>query len=216
MQTRWREVDPAAVERRYDRIAPLYAIFETLWLPAGLRAVAVARLALVPGSAVLEVGCGTGSNLAHLVRAVGARGRVYGVDRSERMLAVARRRCERERWPNCTLLRADAAGYALPAVDGVLFSLCYCTMAHRADVLRKAWQQLRPGGRLVIFDSQVPAGPLRAVARALMFVVSRATVLGNPDVRPLEDVQELVPAPAVDVTHHVFGSYAIVRAVKPG
>jgi len=32
-------------------------------------------------------------------------------------------------------------------IDGVLFSLSYNTMPHHRMVLRRAWDQLRPGGR---------------------------------------------------------------------
>jgi demethylmenaquinone methyltransferase/2-methoxy-6-polyprenyl-1,4-benzoquinol methylase len=213
MRLRWRETDPAAVERRYDSLAPFYAVFETLWLPRGLRARAVERLTLSRGDAVLEVGCGTGSNLRLLVRAVGPDGHVYGVDRSSGMLAVARRRCARGHWSNCELVQSDAADYEIPPVDAALFSLCYGTMAHRLDVLRAAWDHLKPGGRLVIFDAAPPAGRVGALVRVVMFVLSRASVLGNPDVRPWEDLRIL--APRVDLTQHHFRTYVIARATKP-
>jgi len=58
----------------------------------------IAALDLRPGARVLDVGCGTGLNLAPLLGRVGPTGRVVGVDRSDKMLAQAR-----ARWP-------DAAG----------------------------------------------------------------------------------------------------------
>jgi SAM-dependent methyltransferase len=48
------------------------------------------HLALRPGEAVLDIGCGTGAMLVPLREAVGERGRVVGVDYSPRMLARAR------------------------------------------------------------------------------------------------------------------------------
>jgi hypothetical protein len=44
-------------------------------------------------------------------------------------------------------------------LDGVLFSLSYNTMPDHRSVLRRAWDQLVPGGRLVIMDAKVPLGP---------------------------------------------------------
>ncbi len=58
----------------------------------------IAALDLRPGARVLDVGCGTGLNLAPLLGRVGPAGRVVGVDRSDKMLAQTR-----ARWP-------DAAG----------------------------------------------------------------------------------------------------------
>ena len=59
-------------------------------LPPGLRRKAVGRLGLHGGETVLEVGCGTGRNLPLLCEAVGADGRVVGVDASGGMLERAR------------------------------------------------------------------------------------------------------------------------------
>jgi arsenite methyltransferase len=52
-----------------------------------------------PGWRVLEVGCGPGHLAAELVDIVGPDGRVYGVDVSEQMLALATQ-------PNVELVRA--------------------------------------------------------------------------------------------------------------
>ena len=67
------------VRRRYRAVAVLYPLFEiALALPPGARDRAVAALALPDGGSVLEVGCGTGRNLARLRSAVGPDGHVAG------------------------------------------------------------------------------------------------------------------------------------------
>jgi ubiquinone/menaquinone biosynthesis C-methylase UbiE len=50
----------------------------------------VERLRLKRGSAVLDVGCGSGASAIPAAKIVGPQGRVVGVDLAERLLAMAR------------------------------------------------------------------------------------------------------------------------------
>jgi ubiquinone/menaquinone biosynthesis C-methylase UbiE len=150
---------------RYDRVARLYSTLEPLYLifpPARRRA--VIALGLKPGDVVLEVGAGTGRNFPYLVEAVGPSGTVIGVDASEGMLAEAARLIERRGWSNVQLLRQDAARLQLDRdLDGVLFSLSYSVLPEPRPALRRAWELLRPGRRVVVMDmglDRSPLGPL--------------------------------------------------------
>lgn len=211
----WVDFDSAFVRRRYDRLAAMYPLFEWLfWLPRGIRSEAVNWLGLPPGSRVLEVGCGTGRNFAHLLNSIGPGGQLYGVDLSERMLEQARVLCSRNGWRNVTLLLSDATKYSLPEpVNGVLFSLCYSTMPHHRRVLLHAWDQLRAGGRLVILDCKLPSGMVGHLVRPWMIFVSRATVLGNPDVWAWEELREV--AGHCELGERLGGTYFICVANKP-
>jgi len=211
----WTEYDPQFVRRRYNRLASIYLFFEWLfWIPRGIRPRAVARLNLRPGDQVLEVGCGTGRNLSYLSRAVGPDGRVYGVDISEGMLAKAKLLCDKKGLSNVTLLHTDAAETEMPqVVDGAIFSLSYATMRYRKQILRRAWKQLKPGGRLVMLDSKVLSGFLGRLTYPLLSRILKLTVLGNPDIDELKEVRELTGE--VEVEELQFGTYFIARAVKP-
>jgi len=181
------------VRSRYRRLAAIYPLLEPfLWLPGGIRARAVRRLSLHPGSRVLEVGCGTGRNLSLLASAVGTTGRVYGVDVTPEMLAVARATVRREGWTNVVLLEGDAETLELPEpVDAVLFSLSYTVIPRHRAVLERTWKQLKPGGRVVVLDGGVPDGGLGDVLRPLELAISRRTVLGHPERRPWDDLRTL-------------------------
>ena len=211
----WIEYEPQVVRRRYDRLASIYVFFEWLfWLPRGIRPRAVTRLDLKAGDRVLEVGCGTGRNLPYLSQAVGPDGYVYGIDISEGMLAKAREACDKNGWTNVTLIRSDAAEYELPeAVDGAIFSLSYCTMRRRKQALRYAWQQLKPGGRLVMLDAKVLTGSIGRLTYPLLSWILKLTVLGNPDVEELSDLREL--SGQVEVEELQFGTYFIACVMKP-
>jgi len=118
---------------------------------AEAQALAAARLAGCPdGGDLLDVPCGFGRHSVPLAR---AGYRVVGVDRSEALLAEARRRARGERWPK--LVRADYR--ELPFADGsfdaavnLFSSLGYLGDAEDTKVLAEIRRVLRRGARLVI------------------------------------------------------------------
>jgi len=211
--TGWSDFDPDFIRKRYNRLAPIYPFFEyVFWLPQGIRSRATSKLGLTAGSRVLEVGCGTGRNFASLVRCVGKSGHIYGVDFSEGMLAVAERECRRRGWRNVTLLKQNAHDYALSEpVDGVLFSLSYEVIPRHREALQHAWAQLRPGGCLVVLGQTTPPGKLGRWLRPLGILTSRATVLGDPDRCPWDDLRRHTEL--VDHEQLRFGYY-ICRGTK--
>ncbi len=125
---------------------------------------AVLARALCPGraEAVLEYGCGTGGNLAHLAR-VFPQARLSGCDVSEKSLALAG-----EAFPDAALylLGRDPlprAAFDLVFVAGVLH---HVPPADRPGVFAAMAAALAPGGRLALFEHN-PANPLtrKVVAR---------------------------------------------------
>jgi SAM-dependent methyltransferase len=103
-----------------------------------------------PGGAVLDLGCGPGWTSLFLARAGYD---VVGVDISERMIEVARDRSRRENTP-AKFLVADMEELALERSDfdaAVMFdSLHHCP--GYAEVIRRAWAHLRPGGCVLLFE----------------------------------------------------------------
>src|SRR6266496_2884009 len=163
--TKWTDFDPPFIRHRYNWIANFFPFFECLFLlPPGIRREATNQLHLCPGNRVLEIGCGTGRNLHLLHQAVGSEGHIYGVDLSEGMLEKAKELRAKQGWENVSLIHSDAINFSSPEeVDAVFFSLSYATIPHHKQVLEHAWNQLRPGGNLVIMDAKLPAGILGKV-----------------------------------------------------
>ncbi len=212
---RLRQYDADFVRRRFNRLAAFYRVFDLLLLlPPGLAAEAVRRLGLHAGARVLEVGCGTGRNIPQLLRAIGPTGHLYGIDLSEGMLSRAEKLCERNGWRNVTLLHGEATSYRLPEpVGGVIFSLSYSVIPNHQEALRHAWSYLRPGGSVVIMDGKLVPGAVGKPVRPLVLLTMKATVLGNPDKRPWDDLRELTDQ--VEVTETALGSYFICQGTKP-
>ncbi|MHB2170067.1 class I SAM-dependent methyltransferase [Alsobacter sp. R-9] len=137
----------AGVQEAYDRWSRTYDATDNPMVHAATQI--IAPLAADAGSLrVLEVGCGTGRNLAAFVAAGAAF--VAGCDLSQGMLAAAR-----SRHAGLLLVAADATT-ALPFADGAadlaLFSLVLEHVEDLRPVVAEAARVLRPGGRLVIVE----------------------------------------------------------------
>jgi ubiquinone/menaquinone biosynthesis C-methylase UbiE len=121
---------------------------------------------LAPGTAVVDVGCGTGT-LAITLAAGGAE--VIGVDGDPEVLALAHAKpaAETVQWR-----KGLATALPLPgaSADRVVMSLLlhHLDPAGKRTALAEAVRVLRPGGRLHVADWGRPGDPLmRAAARAL-------------------------------------------------
>lgn len=118
------------------------------------------RLAIGAGSAVLEVGSGSGGPAVYLATARGCR--VTGVDINEHgvrnSIALARARGVADR----TEFRAVDASRPLPfpaaSFDAVLSNDAMCHIRDRGTVLRDWHRVLRPGGRALFSDAMVLTG----------------------------------------------------------
>ncbi|MFE4336411.1 class I SAM-dependent methyltransferase [Streptomyces sp. NPDC056831] len=124
-------------------------------------AAAVHSLALGPGDAVLDAGCGTGRALPALRAAVGPRGAVLGVDLTAAMLESAVR-AGRDR--SGALLLADVARLPLrpQSLDAVFAAGLISHLSHPGPDLAELARVVRPGGQLALFH---PIGRAALAAR---------------------------------------------------
>jgi SAM-dependent methyltransferase len=151
-----------------------------LWERAGVHA----------GAAVLDVGCGPGYGTLDLARLCGERGRVHGVDVSERFLGHLRAEAERSALRHVTTQLADVQTMALPAntFDVAWCRWVLCFVPDPAAVLARVAAALKPGGRFAIQDyyrytGVVLAPPSDAFARVVRGVdASWRASGGDPDV----------------------------------
>lgn len=111
---------------------------------------ALARLRLHPGESALDIGCGPGFTTADIWQEVMPSGRVVGVDISESMIALARRRN-----PSAEIKMADATKLPEPdgSFDAALAVQVYEYLPDLAAALADLHRVLRPGGRAVIVDT---------------------------------------------------------------
>lgn len=130
----------------------LEAVYQTPDM-VGQRCRVLEALGPAPGEAILDIGSGPGLLAQDIAKAVGPDGRVVGIDPSEAMLAMARKRCAEQPWAAFE----DGEATDLPVDDGA-FDAAVSTQVYEyvADIpkaLAALRHALRPGGRAVILDT---------------------------------------------------------------
>jgi SAM-dependent methyltransferase len=226
----------------------LYSATETASVPDDALRVSLgcgnptALAALVPGQTVLDLGSGGGIDVLLSARRVGPTGRVYGLDMTDEMLALARENQQKAGATNVEFLKGSIEAIPLPdrSVD-VIISNCVINLAADKDAaLREAFRVLRPGGRFAVSDvvvhGDVPADVRRnmelwvgCVAGALgdREYQDKLTAAGFTDVSveswreySLDDARTFLAAGGLDVdalATQVEGKIAsaFIRATKP-
>jgi arsenite methyltransferase len=108
-----------------------------------------------PGEHVLDIGSGPGFLACEIAAIVGEEGSVHGVDPSESMLAIAAHR-ERVAGSAPTEFRAgDAVALPYPdaSFDAAVSTQVYEYVEDMPTALAEARRVLRPGGRLLVLDT---------------------------------------------------------------
>lgn len=99
------------------------------------------------GERVLDVACGTGVLACAAAQRAGAEGAVAGLDASEEMLAVARRKNAKIEWKHG---RAESLPFPDASLDRVVSQFGFMFFDDRSAALREMMRVLRPGGRLAV------------------------------------------------------------------
>ena len=119
----------------------------------------VERLRLRPGEAVLDVSCGTGTDLITMSEMTGGEGLLAGVDLSMVMLRVTQRKLD-ERGVRADLYRANAS--YLPFEDCTFDSLYHFgglnTFGDKHRAIKEMFRTTKDDARMVIADEGLAPG----------------------------------------------------------
>ena len=118
-------------------------------------------LPLRVGNTVLDVGCGTGDLAIEIMKRVGTRGQVVGIDGSEEMIARARQKAQRRHLPiEFRVEHAETLSFPDHRFDVVVSSLVFHALpgSLKLSVLTTIARVLKEGGHLVIIDFLASSG----------------------------------------------------------
>lgn len=185
------DFSPGTIQARMDRMyapqIPVYDLTRKYYLLGRDRL--IAGIDARPGEALLEVGCGTGRNLAAIGRRYPGVA-LHGLDAAAPMLAAAERTLRKGGVADRTRLARGVAealdlerlfGRAEP-VDHVVVSYTLSMVDDPEAALRMALQALRPGGRLHLIDFSDGAGLPAWFRRMLTGWLARFGVRHRPEV----------------------------------
>lgn len=180
----------------WDRVAPAWDKWdknlEQSLTFVSYRLIGDARIC--PGQRVLDLGCGTGYPSILAAQAVGSKGTVVGLDLSENMLAVARRKAGESGVKNISYHAKDVTSlsYDAASFDAVISRFCLMFLPDIHGALKEIARVLKNGG---YFSAAVWSTPDK-----------------NPFVRiPMEVLKKFIeiPSPLPDQP-------GIFRLAKPG
>jgi SAM-dependent methyltransferase len=197
---------------------------------------------LAEGETALDLGSGGGIDVLLSARRVGPTGKVYGLDMTDEMLALARDNQRKAGIDNVEFLKGEIENIPLPdnSVD-VIISNCVINLSGDKDrVLQEAFRVLKPGGRFAVSDV-VTRGDVSVQVReqVLLWVGCIAGALRDEEYRDkltnagfqsigveptrvyaIEDAREFLAGKGVNVdalAPQAEGKFisAFIRAVKP-
>lgn len=197
---------------------------------------------LQEGETVLDLGSGGGIDVLLSAKRVGPRGKAYGLDMTDEMLALANENKRRAGAENVEFLKGEIERIPLPdaSVD-VIISNCVINLSgDKRKVLAEAFRVLKPGGRFAVSDvvvrGDVPAEFrtnmelwIGCVAGALeeqeFLDLLRTVGFENPSIEPTrvykaEDAAAFLTGSGLDAmgfASQIDGKFmgAFVRASKP-
>jgi demethylmenaquinone methyltransferase / 2-methoxy-6-polyprenyl-1,4-benzoquinol methylase len=156
---------PDDVREMFDRITPAYDRMNrvmSLGMDRRWRTLAVRAAAVAPGGRAIDVCCGTGDLAIALLDVVSTRGRVVGLDFSERMLAAAAAKSSQVEW-----VRGDALDlpFAAAEFDAATIGFGMRNLADHEHGFAEMRRVVRPGGRVVCLELTEPPAAVAPLAR---------------------------------------------------
>ena len=150
------------VEEMFDNIAPTYdklnhimsLNIDRIWRRRVMRIVRRSKAVKI-----MDVATGTG-DLAIAIAKRADRTQILGVDLSEEMLAVARRKVQKQGLEERIMLeKGDAENLSMVAdgsIDAVTVAFGVRNFENIERGLREMWRVLKPGGKLVVLEFSTP------------------------------------------------------------
>lgn len=186
-----------------------------LWSKQAAEAWEMARFR--PGHHLLDVGCGPGFATTDLAQLVGERGRVLGVDVSERFISFLKARAAAIGLSQVEAEVGDVQSLNLPdaSFDGAYVRWVLCFVSQPDRVIRAVARALKPGGVFVLQDYYYYRGlsicPSKPVVRKVVEAVDQSWRMRGGD----PDIGKRLPTMLRQAGFEVTRIEPLVRAARP-
>ncbi len=188
-------------ESLFDNFARYYFLtdFVSLGMAQSVRRKAIERSELKAGSTVIDLMCGTGNNIRHLRKMLGARFNYIGIDASEKMIFIGKKRTADHE--NYDFMKSDVLDFNN---DDIKADHIICTYGLKcieenqykifADQINRL---LAVGGKITLTEFQSPKNPvIKAIFNTYLNVFYSALCLvfcGNN--APVKTLMRCLSAP---------------------
>jgi len=154
-----------AARRRYNRIAPVYDLMESIIERSRYSAWRQVLWSKVEGKEILEVGVGTGKNFPYYPENAD----VTAIDFSEKMLSRAREKARKQEL-KVHLFQMDVQNLEFEdnTFDAVVGSFVFCSVPDPVRGLMEVERVCKPGGKVVLLEHVLSANRIVALMMNLV------------------------------------------------
>jgi ubiquinone/menaquinone biosynthesis C-methylase UbiE len=178
--------DSAAIQKRYNRIAPYFEGLEAVMEGLVFKAWRKKCWEKAQGNHILEVGVGTGKNFDYYP----ADARITAIDFSKEMLKRAAQKQTRKNIAvELDLMDVQSLYFADNSFDTVIATFVFCSVPLPLKGLKELYRVCRPGGQVVLLEHVLSSKP--ALAKLMNFInpLVLASVGANINRNTLKNVQ---------------------------
>lgn len=171
----------------------------------------ISMLNLNPGDSVLFIGIGTGEDLRFIPEGVN----VTGIDITEEMLEVARKKVQKLGLKDAKILKMDGQNldFQENQFDYVVLNLILSVIPNGHKCLSEAFRVLKPGGKIVVFDKFLEDNAKPNFMRKFFNNITKA--LGTDINRRFSDVAHNIKLKVLEEKSSILGGiYKIIILQK--
>jgi ubiquinone/menaquinone biosynthesis C-methylase UbiE len=171
--------------KRYNRIAPIYDLMESLVERSRYRKWREILWSKVEGTSILEVGVGTGKNFPYYPQGA----HVTAVDFSDKMLARARSKAKKQGLKiDLRQMDVQKLEFKDNTFDTVVASFVFCSVPDPIKGLKEIKRICKPGGKVLLLEHVLSANRILAFLMNLVNPVVVRVMGPNINRKTVENV----------------------------